>query len=478
MFLLRLKTEFAENLKLVLALWLALGVIVWSFFDWWLAPLDGQGNEGIMGGIAILAVGAIVFFLVSTMFKRDDLKHPQDFWATRPIRAFIFFGAKLVFAWLAVVLPVGVLATVLGFVAGIGGQAIWHGLETMLWAGFVTSLLALSCMAFPGGGRSLLCKLAYFGGVIVTCIILSNVESLPWRSYSVSETRIGWNLLVMLCLLTAGFIWQGVRQIRDKHRRQNPAFFVATGILTVFLVTFVPLPGGLSNLAITSKANTSPKVTKAKVSLENMTFGHKDGAAFVSMSIELIPDEPISGDALEFTDADIRVTDPNGIPQRVEISHMASMRLTNTHGVIGHAPTLDYYVFERQPGSRSGMSSGSDHEKSGIVASLPRKKIRISGRMTLNGLQYRTIHRSTLTQPFAIKESGMRVAFINSPDRHTGRESSVIWKAYMPPLVTSLSGYRQDMVRFRLEHSPSHDLHWYDRLEGGGSGGGAFFGPY
>ncbi len=477
MFLLRLKTEFAENFKLVLALWLALAVIIWSFFDWWFAPFDGQRNQGALGAIAILAVGAIVFFLVSTMFKRDDLKHPQDFWATRPIRAFTFFGAKLVFAWLAVVLPIGVLATVLGFVAGIGGQAIWHGLETMLWAGFVTSLLALSCMAFPGGGRSLLCTLAYFGGVIVTCIILSNIETLPWRSYALSGTRIEWNLLVMLCLLTAGFIWLCLRQIRDKHRRQKAHLFAVTGILTVLLVTFVPLPGGLSNGAITTKATALPKVTKAKASSNNMSFGQRNGVPFVALNIELIPDEPISGDAIQFAGADIRVTGVDGIPQRVENSHMTRIRISETREVIGHAPTLDYYVFERQSGGRRSMSSGGDSEKSKIIQSLPRKTIRLSGTVELKQIQYRAVHRGSLNRPFEMKGNGLRVAYVNSPDRFTDYNSSVAWKAYTPPLLTTLSMNRHEMVRFRVEHPAMPGFDWYNRFQASGGGGGAFFGP-
>ena len=367
----------------------------------------------------------------------------------------------------------------LGLVAGIGERAVWHGLETMLWAAGVTCLLAASCMAFPGGGRALLCVLAFFGGVILASVILSSVHNdRLLRPHWMTGAQMLWNLLVVLCLLTACFAWQCLRQIRDRHRRQQPLMYAAAGILAVLLIALVPLPGGLPHAPVTSSVDTLPKVTKARLNQDNMSFGHRDGVAFASMNIELIPDHPINADAIEFNDAALRVTDPAGVPQHVETSHLRITSRFDMDAMPRAYPTLVYYVFEQQPGPRSGMSYGSDPEKAGLVASLPHRTVRITGTMGLKRIDHRVIHRGPLDRPFELGESGIRVAFTDSSNRLSRYDHSVLWKAYMPPLATSLSWHHRDLVRFRLEHAVSHGIDWYDQLEGGGSGGGAFFGRY
>lgn len=479
MFLLRLKTEFSENLKLVIALWITLGVIAWSFYQWWFGPLVvQQTNEGALSGITVLFIGVICFALISTMFKRDDLKHPEDFWATRPIRAWTFFGTKFVFAFLTIILPMGVLMTVLGLVAGVGVSAVWHGLEMMLWIGVLTILAALSVMAYPGGNRALLGLLCYFGGVILTCIILSNGPSERiLRPYWMNEHQRQWNLLVTLLLLAAVFSWQCLRQIRDKHLRQRPLVWIATGILTVLLVTFVPLPGGLPDRSISSSATTLPIVTKAKVH-PTITFGKKHDAEFISHDIELIPEQKLVGQSFDIVGANLMFTGSSTVPQQVDISHVALTHPASSRQMVEARPVLSYYVFDRPPGYSSSSSSGSDSGRSEIIASLPRQKIRIHGTVNINQITYRTIHRGPLTQPFEMNKQGMKFAFHPTPNRHTEHDSSALWKSYSPPFVTARSSNRWDPVRFRLEHSGSTGLDWYNQLEGGGSGGSSFFGPY
>lgn len=477
MFLLRLKTEFSENLKTMLALWAILGLIAWSFFDWWNGPM--AKHEGALGAFAVLAAGLIVLMLVGTMFKRDDLKLPEEFWTTRPIRAGTLFGTKFVFALLSIVLPVGMLMTTTGFMAGVGMSAVWNGLEIMLWASFALSLLGLSAMAYPGGNRALLGVFCFFGGVILTSVVLTNgpVERML-RSYWMNGPQMQWNLLVVLLLLTTLFTWQCLRQIRDKHIRQSPLVLIATGILTVLLITFVPLPGGFAAKAIQTSSTTLPTVTKAEVDPMNLNYGVRHGAKFISMNIQLMPEENLLGEAFEFDGTNLKVVGASDVPQQVDMGHMALAVHDSSGQMVTAKPVLSYYVFDSQPGSGSRSSSGSDHDKTKILGSLPRQKVRVLGTVSLSRITYRTIHRGPLDQPFEKNERGMKIAFLTTPNHVTGHESSAIWKSYSPPLATARSTRRLDPVRFRLEHGGTGGRDWYNRLEGGGSGGGAFFGAY
>jgi hypothetical protein len=209
-----------------------------------------------------------------------------------------------------------------------------------------------------------------------------------------------------------------------------------------------------------------------------MTFGHKGGAGFVSLSVELNPDEPIVGNAVEISGLNLRVTGSGDVPQEVETFHTTRSILRGPEGMIEARPTLAYSVFERQPESRSRSSSSGDEKQTRIVWSLPRKKIRISGTMEIRRIAYRTVHRAPLDRPFEIKRNGLRVAFINSPGRLAEHENAVSWKAYRPPLLGSLSTSRWELVRFRLDDPASDKIDWYNHLQGSGGGGGAFFGPY
>ena len=449
MFLYRLKTEFAANLKLVLALWLALGVGLWLFFDWWSDLGNLQGNYGHLGVFAILAVLVIVTLLVFTMFKRDDLKHPQAFWATRPIPSFTFFGAKLVFLVLAVVLPVGVASMVPGFVTGLGGRAIWHGVEAMLWAASGTSLLALSCMAYPGTSRAALCALAFIGSVILAFSILLNIQHVSLHSCIVDRPQFQWNVLVVLLLLTAGFIWQNMRQIRDKHLRQKPLLFAVAGLLAVLLVTFVPLPGGLKDTVKTTSGTTLPKVTKAQADESYIVSSRGDGPASLDMEITLLPDQPVSDGNLRCISSDIRVARGDG----EVLSYAYEVSRSNN-------PTLTYSMSTKQPATlHMSRNKNLDPEKRKIINSLPRKTIRLTGTVEMEETRFRTIHRNSLDRLFAVKDNALRVALVVNP-AHMVTDHSVLWKEYRPSFLTT---FRRDehAIRVRVLHpaSPGEDLH-------------------
>ncbi len=473
MFLHRLKNEFAENLKLLLVLWLVLGMIVWSFSRWWFSPLvDRNSFSDAIGSIGVLVLVLLVFFLVTTMFKRDDLKHPQDFWITRPIRAFTLFGTKLVFAWLAIALPCAVLMTLLGWIAGVGFSTVWNGLEIMLWASLLTNLLALSCMAHPGN-RALFGFLCFLGGVIIACIAINNgpMERVL-DSHAVSAAQAGWNFLITLITLNFWFGWKCWQFIRDKHREQSLPAMGALGAVTVLVIAFVPIPGGLPVTPF-GTPSTLPVVTQSLSTAIESNTGQKYGAKFASTSIELQSGDAIRGDDWEITDTDLQAV---GIDNSL-LGMDTSMKLyVDQQGqTLKSNLVLHFFVFDRQPGSNGGMSSGMNTREMEIIAAIPLRKLRIQGNVTMNRIDYRELARGPLDQPFSHRAGGIVCAFDPKPVREDYNTS---WKVFSPPSLLSGVSRRWERVRFRLEDPSRSGFSWTNQLGGNGMGGGALFGNY
>ncbi len=473
MFLHRLKNEFAENLKLVLAMWVVLGIIVWSFFQWWFSPLvERDSVQDAISGIGVFVVGLLIFFLITTLFKRDDLKHPQDFWVTRPIRSFTFFGAKLVFAWLVIALPCAALMTLLGLMAGVGFSAVGNGLEILLWASLATNLLALSCMAHPGN-RALFGFLCYLGGVMIVCILINNgpLERVL-DSRGVSDAQMSWNFLIMLIALNLWFGWKCWQLIRDKHRDQSLPAMAALGAVTVLVIAFVPIPGGIPGSTL-GTPSTLPAVTRSLSPSINSNIGEKYGAKFVSFSIELESGDSIRGDDWEIEDTDLLAV---GQDQAMLGMETSMKRYVDQQGQpLKSNLILDFSVFDRLPGSSGRSSSGSNNRMSGIIAGIPLRKLRIQGNVKLNRIEYRELARGPLDQPFTHREGGVVCAFDPKPSRD---DYNTAWKVFSPPSLFAGGSRRWERVRFRLEDHARSGFSWTNQLGGNGMGGGALFGNY
>lgn len=473
MFLHRLKNEFAENLRLLLPIWVMLGILVCSFCKWWFSPLaESDSALAAVSGFGILLLGIVAFFLVTTMFKRDDLKHPQDFWITRPIRSFTFFGVKLVFAWLAFALPSALLTTSLGLMAGVGFQAAWHGLEMLLWATVVTNLLALSCMAYPGN-RALFGVFGFFGGVIIVCIAINNrpldhVLSWLW----VGKAQMAWNILIVLVALNVWFGWKCWQLIRDKHREQSLPAMSALGAVTVLVIAFAPIPGRLPG-ASPAAPSTLPAVTRSIAPAVNSSIGEKYGAKFVCVSIELESGDTIRGDDWEIADSDLIAVGQDNALLGMDWS---MKRYVDEGGrSLKSNLILDFSMFDCMPGTRGSSSSGNDSRKSEIIAAIPLRKLRIQGTVTINRIEYRELARGPLDQAFAHTEGGIVCAFDPKPFREDYNTS---WKTFSPPSLFSGVSNRWERVRFRLEDPACSGFSWTNQLGGNGMGGSALFGKY
>ena len=129
MFFHRLKYEFIEHGRMVAAYWAIQIALVYFALTWWFGDDASESSMvTVFTGLLWLAFIVTTFALVILVFKRDDLKCPRAFWATRPIRAKTLFAAKAVFVVLTVLvaywletsfelprldwrfLPIGVLA--------------------------------------------------------------------------------------------------------------------------------------------------------------------------------------------------------------------------------------------------------------------------------------------------------------------------------------------------------------------------------
>jgi hypothetical protein len=482
----RLKTECADNLKLVLLLWGALGFFVWSFFDWWSAPLASNRNQGMMGFFAISTAAIIVFFLVFRIFKRGDLKEPQEFYNLRQTQASILFGAKLAFAWMVVILPMGVMMTLLGFMAGIGVRAIWQGMETMIWAGFFTGLLALSCMTSTGIWRSLLHMLAFFSGVLAAAFVLSlgPVDHLlgPLR---VHEGQEAWNLLVVLVLLNGWLLWRCICLAKDRHRATPPLMMACAGICAFLMVAFVSFPGKVAGFVFDNSATTLPTVKKAEIDYFNVPFGYGDRGRYVSIRISLILDKAIPGKNMQITKADLTLVGAEKPWVRLDATRWMQMGSSEVARI-----NFDYEIFSGDPGSENHDSLYYHPDTAEAVKMLPRRLVRLLGTVNMTPPKYREVARGSIMKPWAHNSDGLMLEYVpnHSPTSAPSTpqwKSFTAWKKYCPPLLTG-NAFRpsadasnaQDLVRFRLENSMWPVFDAYSDFAGSRIRNLDFFGTY
>ncbi len=474
MFLHRLKFEFAANFKLLIAIWVVFGIIVWSFHQWWFSPLvDQDGADGAVSVIGIILLLILVLCLVSTLFKRDDLKHPQEFWVTRPIRSFTFFGAKLVFAWLVIALPCAVLITLIGMITGVGLSALWNGLEMMLWVSLVTNLLAMSCMANPGN-RSLYGFLCFIGGVILTCILMNNAPlDRLLNSYGVSDRQMSWNFFILLIVLNMWFGWKCLQLIRDKHTNQRALYLGVIGVLTVLVIAFVAIPGGLSRGMPNSPAKHLTTVTKKVSQTISYTVGEKYGAKFASFAFEVNAGESIPDFDCEIVDTDLVVIGQDNT--LLEMQMLMNRYQDYESQTLRTNLNLNFSVFDRLPGIGGSSSSGNDSRIEEIIDGIPLQKVRIQGTVTLNQLVYRELVSGPLDQPFVHREGGIVCAY--NPVSMRGAYNTS-WKAFSPPSTLSAGNRVWEKVRIRLEAKSHPSFQWTRPLIGGSMSSGTFFGSY
>ncbi len=474
MFLFRLKQEFAENLRLLVIYWLCLALVLWSHFTWWFGSSDPYSHSGVheaIGGFSALGLCGVTLMIVGTLFKRDDLKCPQDFCATRPIRSLPLYGAKLAFTWLMLALPVGVAMTVTGFVAGHGIESIWNGLEMMAWFGFISSLLALSCMAYPGGGRSFITALAFGAGLMITAILI-NLQALKplFEPLFASNEAIKGNLLVTLATATVAAVWMCHRQYRNKHSQSQLWWFAMAGIACVLFVSFTPI-------TYTAKGVVTvlPKATAATLVEYDLRNGDEGGTGFVSGGISVTTELVSYQDSMILHGSQALNTVGFNEPWfKIEYGGIAI-----DHSEVDERKAilrLSYKVYEDTPDPNQGWSStGGSQELAETIAKLPKRSIRIVDTVILHRQTYQEIHHSPLSKPFALHHKNLKIDY--HPDTSDiGSDYIISWKSYIPSLASSTKRSLYEQCRFNIKHPDIDEVMSVDDFGGGGGGTGSIFG--
>lgn len=472
MFLFRLKQEFAENARLLTLYWLCLALALWSHFTWWFGAFNTYNRSEVqeaIGAICVLGLCGITMMIVATMFKRNDLKCPQDFCATRPIRSLPLYGAKLTFTWLMLALPVGLAITVTSMVAGHGISSIWNGFEMTAWFGFACSLLALSCMAYPGGGRSFIVALAFGAALLITLILINLPLFEPWVHPLIANPQtITGNLLLVLGILSVAMVWLCHRQFRDKHTNSQPWWFAAAGIACALLVSFAPVPYPAKGIV-----TVLPKATEATLVEYDISHGKEGGTSFVTGGIHIETGLATSKDDMLIHGSQVLNTvDFNEPWFQIEFGS----------AVVGYShegrakQRLSYTVYEDVPDRyRRSYSSTASDDLAKSIAELPKRKVRIVDTVILDRQQYEEVHRSPLSKAFAIHHNNLKIDYLPGTS-DGGRDHIINWKSYTPSLANSNKRSVYEQCRFNIEH-PDIDEHMsVDDFGGGGGGGGSMFG--
>lgn len=475
MFLFRLKQEFAENARLLALYWLCLAMALWSHFTWCFGSHDAYNRSSAqeaIGNFSLLGLCGINLMIVATMFKRDDLKCPQDFCATRPIRSLPLYGAKLTFTWLMLALPVGLAIAVTGMVAGHGIVSIWYGLEMTAWLGFTCSLLALSCMAYPGGSRSFIIAMVFVAALLTTVFLINIPVFEPWIHPLIADPQtITGNLFLALGILSVAMVWLCHRQFRDKHSNSQPWWFAVVGIACVLFVSFAPVPYQVKD-QVKDIVTVLPKATEASLVEYDISHGWERGTSFVTGGIHIETGLATSMDEMLIHRSQVLNTVDFNEPwfqiegsAVVGYSHEGRAKLRLSYTVYEDVP-------DRYQGSRS--STGSD-DLAKSIAELPKRKVRIVDTVILDRQQYEEVHRSPLSKAFAIHHNNLKIDYLPGTS-DGGRDHIINLKSYTPSLANSnkLSVYEQ--FRFNIEH-PDIDKHMsVDDFGGGGGGSRSIFG--
>lgn len=486
MFWYRLKNEFVENRRLLGLLWLAMAVVTWSFYRWWFGDFSGDFTSEAVSGFSLFGTGLAALGLITTSFKRDDLKSPEAFWATRPIRSLPFFGAKLVFIQLVFTLPCGILMASFGLITGIGWAALQQGLELSLWLLFATTLLSVSCMAFAGSGRSFLCPIVFFGSIMLPCVLLGNHLVDGLKKFVVDhDQRIG-NLAVALVAFTALVLFLAIRQMRDKHAPTRMGWFAAAGFFSFLLVTFAPIPGVVRDL----RGETTVTPVATSLTLENERFGTqvmtgtKNGARMFTVQGKLtLPEIPSTDDSTttSIESVTLEVHNTGGAACGADWANMLHQEMSKDgSGSRISAIQLNIATYDRQPEPHGSNSMRYDPAKELLIRELPKRKVRVTGTVTLMRRQYRPIGRAHLDEPITQYGPGFALAYapgVSQPKHPIDASNPIMsYRGFAPSLLSGAGQYQGwAFFRTRLVH-PVYNAFNLDELGGSSSYGNSLFG--
>lgn len=450
MFIHRLKYEFFENFRLLAIYGLCYALNIYSHFMWWFsAPMTSAGKNTAWGIslLSLLGICSVALWIVATLFKRDDLKHPSDFESTRPIRPLTLFGTKLAFTWLFVIMPTGIAIAASSLASGLGIKSIWIGLIVMAGAGFACALLAASCMAHAGRRRSLAMIGAFVAGLIgaVLVIELRSVRDAldPWF---VSPETFQFNLIIALSILCLSANALCISIARKKHTAYRARWFILAGAASVLFVSFAPLPKPISNHIDASPIEEATTVYPWK---DKMMFGRSgpvqffQGGIIISSALDPIGEDLFLDHKLEIVGDDDPLFQIDRFAVAVELPHQES-----TDTGIG----ITYKLYERDPSRYRGYSTDREYQRPvEPIKQLPKKRIRIKGSVRASMISYREIHRAPLGKSFSIHDGPLKVSY-SPADKSDNGDEVISCKLYSPIPFTTKNRSVSGSYRLRIEH--------------------------
>ena len=202
---------------------------------------DDASNTSGFESLSLFGIIGVLILAPLRTFKEDDMKDPQAFWITRPIRQNVMFKTKLTALHLYLTLPTFLVTvvTLLFIISPL--RAFIYAIEISLWIACSIHLLAFGALNVLGYKRSFFLPFAFFVGMVLGSFFCRYYQLIVG-----SEIQIMANFLIILVVLVVLF-WLGIRYLLNNPQLRIGSYkLIIGGFITVcvlFNVKFMPIDG-------------------------------------------------------------------------------------------------------------------------------------------------------------------------------------------------------------------------------------------
>jgi hypothetical protein len=251
MFSHRLKIELREN-RIYILIWalVLLTLTIAAILLWRSAPvLDpvtsrlGSPSPDL---IALLLLPLVALLIVTTItsFRQDNLKDPQTFWNTRPVRPRTLHRTKFIFLHLLFTLPLTLCTFIVSINATTMSTSLIYAAESALWSAAAIHLCALCCLHNHQWARLPILPALGFLGFILVALIVSKLNIAQPGRYN--PGRFSVNTLFITLILLFLFALAGFHLIKKPGTTYPLWMPFLIGALTFPLLTATWLPDNFS----------------------------------------------------------------------------------------------------------------------------------------------------------------------------------------------------------------------------------------
>lgn len=451
MFIYRLQQEFRENRIISIAWLLTLAMVYVGFRMWWNEqPGDSRSDWGqVWQGLAIMVAMLVIFIWSYGIFKRDDLKDPTAFWATRPVRSMTLYGAKLVYLLLVLVLPlvVGIYALACGYTED--GLSLWNGIELLLWGVVVTGFLGLSAMARRGAVMGYWIGGLFIAGVVAACVLVNSIDAagyMEWLDDTQMKNNALWVLILLAGLLVFGLYWQ----MSDKHRIIHRWIPLFSGMLVVGLISFVKLPAlvnGGDEASELEQIMTSFEVIGPQQASEVM-YDENPGYRFhyalnANHLVKALGEYEVVGSKLDLDGQDATVQAQIGIGQTVQYLSSSPESLTTCLNLT--------VTVMRDPFRQGHGSSSSRSLETKFFDGVPTKRVWVRGDVEVVTKRYQELYRGKWGEKFEVNQNGALWRFQPGlKKRHDNSHGLLVGRQFHLDLLSSPAKAYYEKGRLKL----------------------------